>query len=482
MSDRRGEAKPGRAGLLGDPVNRLGFGGLALLLVLGAIIAPLPTLVLVIAGLALLLLLHWWPTSGLIVLLAATHFTRFDAEIGPVNVRAEQAALVLVAGVLFVQVLAQRRPIWLDLPGLCALAWFGVNALATVINAPDPGDSVRHIIRLGMMAVTYVVAVNLLRTRKQWWTLFWVFLGLALAQALFGLLARVIYSFGVNIGVQTSNVLPIPVPYGTLEEGNMFGSQSAAWLLAFLCLLMVQPRPFIWKRAALLAAIGVTGLATALSFSRGAWLALGIGLAVWFVTYRASRRIQIERGGLLLLGLPLVLIVSLILSQVLPTSMPLVARLRSLFAAFTSALNDQTFGNRLADIVQAVSDWQQHPLIGWGPGTFFQLYGQRWGSDAWIANQLARTLQETGLLGLLAFGGFVGGVLWIGWRAIGRLDNRLSRAALLGLWLGFITLMVAYQSTDGTWLAYMWVHAALLVSGARLLREQIAPGDALCRR
>jgi hypothetical protein len=75
-------------------------------------------------------------------------------------------------------------------------------------------------------------------------------------------------------------------------------------------------------------------------------------------------------------------------------------------------------------------------------------------------------------LGLLAFGGFVGGVLWIGWRAIGRLNDRLSRAALLGLWLGFITLMVAYQSTDGTWLAYMWVHAALLVSGARLLSEK----------
>jgi O-antigen ligase len=171
---------------------------------------------------------------------------------------------------------------------------------------------------------------------------------------------------------------------------------------------------------------------------------------------------------LLILALPLVLLIVIVLIQSLPTSVPLVTRLRSL----TTALTDPTFSNRLADIEQALLDWRRHPLIGWGPGTFIQFYGTRWGTDAWIANQIARTLQETGLLGLLSFGGFLAGVLWIGSRPLGRPIDPLSRAALLGLWVGFVVLQVAYQSTDGTWLAYMWVHAALLVSGARLLRQE----------
>lgn len=457
----------GRAVFSGRLWDRLWLAGLGVLLCLGAIVAPLPTLLLTLGTVGLLLLLRWWPMSGLVLLLVAAHFTRFKAEIGPVSVRAEQVAVLVVAGVLFLQVLGQRRPVRLDLPGLCALTWFGANVLATVINAPDPGDSVRHIFRLGLMALTYVVIVNLLRTPRQWWTLFWWFLGLAFAQDLFGLVARVVYSFGVNIGVQVSNVLPIPVPYGTLEEGNIFGSQSAVWLLAFMSLFLGLPRTQTRRRGILVASMGVVSLAVLLSFSRGAWVALLIGTGMLFVAYRSNRRIRYERVGLLLIGLPLAALVFMVLLQTLPTSFPLIARLRSL----TTALTDITFNNRLADIAQAVSDWRQHPLIGWGPGAFFQLYGTRWGSDAWIANQTARTLQETGLVGSLAFWGFLGGVLWTAWRSLRRMVDPVGRAALLGLEAGLITLLVAFQSTDGTWLAYMWIHAALLVTGARLLTK-----------
>jgi O-antigen ligase len=123
----------------------------------------------------------------------------------------------------------------------------------------------------------------------------------------------------------------------------------------------------------------------------------------------------------------------------------------------------------MADLSQAISDWTLHPVVGWGPGTFKQMYGERWGTEAWIANQSARTLQETGIVGLAAIWGFFGSVMAIGFSALRRPLDRWSRGAVLGLLVGFIVLLIAFQATDGTWLAYIWLHAGLLVSGARLL-------------
>lgn len=251
----------------------------------------------------------------------------------------------------------------------------------------------------------------------------------------------------------------------------MFGSQSAAWLLAFLGVLLAAPRTQKRLRAIAWIAIGIMVTGVLLSLARGAWVALLIGLAIYFVLHKPSPRSQITRSGLLLLGGPLLLIALIVIVQDLPATVPLAARLKS----FTTAFTDQTFGNRMADAIQAIEDWLIHPLIGWGPGTFFQIYGQRWGTDAWIANQTVRTLQETGAVGLLAFWGFLGSVLWIGARALRRLPETLGRGALLGLGTGFVALLAAFQATDGTWLAYMWLHAALIVSGARLLAHQPEP-------
>lgn len=447
----------------------LGLGGLGLVLCAGAIFFPLPTALLALAGLGLTAMLRWWPTSGLVLLVVASHFTRFRAELGPVSVRPEHVAVLVVLGVLFLQVLVQRRPVLLDVPVLFALAWFAVNVIATLVNAPDPADSLRHIFRLGLMVLTYLTIINLVRTPRQWWTLFWVFLGLALVQDSYGIIARLVYPLGINIGVQVTNVLPTPVPYGTLEEGNMFGSQSAVWMVAFLALLLAHPKEPRRRRFVLALAVCITALATLLSLSRGAWVALAVGLALLFVWNEPSRQRRYSRAGLLMLGTPLVLIVLFALFQVLPATPPLMARMRSL----TAALSDQTFGNRMADMAQAVSDWAEHPLLGWGPGTSFQLYDQRWGTDAWIANQTARTLQETGIAGLIMFWGFLGSVLWIAARAIPKVTAWSGRAALVGLAIGLITLQIAFQSTDGTWLSYMWIHCALLASGARLLvRDQ----------
>jgi glycosyltransferase involved in cell wall biosynthesis/O-antigen ligase len=443
--------------------------GAGIILGAGAVFGPLPALALVAGLLFMLLLWQTWPTSGMALLIAASLLSHYKADIGNISVRAEHVAILLVGAMWAWVVLVHRRPFRVGWPGLFALAWLGLNVAATIFHAPDPADSLRHIIRLGLMVAAYLVGVNLLRTWRQWWAAFGWFLALALAEDLFGLLARALYESGINLGVQVAWNLAHPVPYGTLEEGNMFGSHSAAWFVVFLALFMAQPRLSTRWRLPLLAALAVTGLSTVLSFSRGAWVAFLVGLGLLYVFYGVRSRGQYIRGTVLALGAPFLVIGLVMLIQVLPASMPLAARLRT----FTNLVNDPTVTARLEDAALGLMDWAVHPWLGWGPGTFYQLHGIRNWEPAWLANQTVRTLQETGVLGLLAHLGFVLSLTWTAVRGIRRAATLHARAALLGLLIGFWVLQVSFQATDGTWLAAVWVHAALLASGARLVGDRL---------
>jgi len=453
--------------------------GVGIVLGAGSVFGPLPAALLMITLLGMLMLLRGWPASGMVLLIGAAMLTHFKADVGPVSVRPEHVTVLLVGALLLWQLVFHQRPFRLDWPAIFALTWFGLNVAATVLNAPDPGDSLRHIFRLSLMVTTYIVGINLLRTPRQWWAALRWFLLLAFAEAVFGLVALLLYSFGINLGVQTAWVLTHPVPYGTLEEGNMFGSHAAAWLIIFLSLFLARSAQFTSIKLKLsglslplLSGIAVTGLATLLSFSRGAWLALLVGLALLFVYYSPRSRGQYLRGTLLALGGPFLVVSLLLLIQALPESVPLAARLHT----FTTVANDPTVNSRLGNYYVGLLDWAVHPWLGWGPGTFYQLHRIRNWAPAWLSNQVVRTLQETGIFGLLAYGGFVVALLWAavcGIRCASK--DPYGRAALLGLVLGFVVLQVAYQATDGTWLAAMWVQAALLASGARLIgNRQIA--------
>jgi hypothetical protein len=48
----------------------------------------------------------------------------------------------------------------------------------------------------------------------------------------------------------------------------------------------------------------------------------------------------------------------------------------------------------------------------------------------------------------------------------------MDRGILLGLIISYgVLLGLAYQSTDGIWLAASWVHAGLIAAGTRVLTQ-----------
>lgn len=74
-----------------------------------------------------------------------------------------------------------------------------------------------------------------------------------------------------------------------------------------------------------------------------------------------------------------------------------------------------------------------------------------------------RLLQETGIIGVITFVGFLFTLTLPAIKTSAMLTESLDRAALLGLIIGYLVLLgIAYQSTDGIWLAASWVHAGLI--------------------
>ncbi|MCC7354839.1 MAG: O-antigen ligase family protein [Anaerolineae bacterium] len=427
-----------------------------------------PLILLFVALIVFLIVLMGWPVLTVVLLAAAALLTRYKLEFGEFSMRAEHVAAVGVAFLGTWQLVRWRRRLVITTPGVFALGWLATNLAATMLNAPDPGDSQRHTFRLFLVVLNFFLAVNLLQKPRQWRQAYRWFLFLGVAEAAFGLFALAMFPLGLNLGVQTAINLPYPVPYGTFEEGNLFGSHSAAWLLALLFLYLGGEPPSeraLLRRIVLSIGIGILGLAVLLSLSRGAWLGLLAGLLLVYIFHGHSRVGQMRRLTFVLIAGPVVISLLILALLFLPDSVPLIGRVRS----FAALGRDATFQGRLDDLPRALNDWSQHPIIGWGPGTYLQLHGRLRGSPAWLPNIILRTIQETGAVGLVLFAGYVLALLVSTIGASRLVRGPDDRAMLLGLAVGYCALLVSYQATDGTWLAAPWLHTGLLMAGTRAL-------------
>jgi O-antigen ligase len=274
----------------------------------------------------------------------------------------------------------------------------------------------------------------------------------------------------VNLGVQVAWNFTEPIPYGTFEEGNLFGSHSASWAIILLMVIFAAERVHDSRKRQLLrmAGLGVLLLALLLSLSRAAWIMFLAGATLVVIFEYRNAWVQANRFILAMVALPLLIFGLLSITPYLPASLPFVNRLQS----FLNLGFDATFSARLSDWSMALEDWAQRPLTGWGPGSFYAIHGVLRAHPAWISNLSVRLLQETGVIGLVAFGGFLATLLLPAVKTLRRGLDLMDRGILLGLIISYgVLLGLAYQSTDGIWLAASWVHAGLIAAGTRVLTQ-----------
>jgi O-antigen ligase len=257
----------------------------------------------------------------------------------------------------------------------------------------------------------------------------------------------------------------VAVPYGSLYEPNLFGAYTACIAVLFLAMYTIDEQ----HRLGPLICFIIASAATGLSLSRAALVALAVG-SVW-VFWKARKNKVAERNRLssLLPVTALILVMGITL-----VGGELQKRFSSLY---TEGLQEETALVRYVVIYEALADFPTHPLLGSGTASLqlsfdWAEYLPDWSNEkAWVPNVFVRILHDTGLFGLAIFLGFVVS-LWVRIRRNLRGWNT-QIPVLVGLTAGALVYCVSFQFTDGTILAFSWIHLGFLATASVLMD---APG------
>jgi hypothetical protein len=442
----------------------------------------------------------------------ATGIDRFIVRVESTNFRVE----LLVGGVALLAVVALLgSAAWcaLGLIEWALLAWLALSLASSILFSPQPSDSIKLTVLLAGLVVIFLATVMLLRSREGvfWCALLWVAIGSGVV--LLGLVQGLLFTFfGITKGMHFNRTYEdgifsaIPMVTGTVWEPNLFGSYSlavAAMAAGLAFAPQLSSRAWQW-RLHLATAIGFAGVVV--SMTRTVWLVAAVVVvvltlsAIRFGFLRLDLRVSRLAAGIGT-GVVVGLLVALTLPKISwktdnPGAMTLVevaeragrgVRGEPIEGAADgsqvqreSALEDRA--GELAEVGQVPSllirqevminsfnGWLQRPLLGWGTGAYRHVFTIAPGAPNWIPNIFMHVLFDTGLVGLALFGGALG---LTGMRAMSSLRRPARRwttadFATYGLLLAWLSLLLTYQLTDGTWMGFTWVLMAMLVAAGR---------------
>jgi hypothetical protein len=256
--------------------------------------------------------------------------------------------------------------------------------------------------------------------------------------------------FGSEFGVAVGQYGDIPAPYGLQFEPNLLGSYCGALSVMMLVMYLYDRR--FW----FLVGYGVTLVGMAISLSRGA---LGATLiAFLLVAVFGWRHGLLTRKAMFSLAKATLCALLGVLPVVLPHYTERFSPVD--IADPTSDPNTLTTALRLG---AAIDEVLTHPILGGGTSSFqlafdWQSMGEDWQDQGWIGNTELRVLHDTGLAGLAVFIGFVVSLL----RGSRRVLKHESNPELVALLASAVVYCISFQATEGTLLAFPWVHAGLI--------------------
>jgi O-antigen ligase len=355
---------------------------------------------------------------------------------------------IFVVGCLIQTQICFRRPpaaFWWFFAYLC------IDVVLGGMQEDRYSDEVFRLLAVSVqMTVLLWLACNLLRYE-------YIVKGAMISLALSCLLVAVLQRFGVGEAVEVSN-------YGREARFTTFGQNAneQAYILGLGLLAMIhltygpnesliRPRWLVWPVFVfMVAAIVQTG-------SRGSTLALGAGLAVYFMQVGAARMggMQFIRNMAILAAALGVVLALTFLSET--------ARLR-----WERTIQSGHTAGRMFLFSLAGDMIEEKPLFGWGPARNRAELYQRSGevSEGDFQNTALHVLAEAGIFGAFPF--LVGCFLWVRAAWLGR-NGPLG---ILPFAMTATTLMVCLT---GTWVyrKQFWLVIALsLISGKLLIRAK----------
>ena len=422
----------------------------------------------IIAALVILLTVARWPYGSLVILVGMSAMPRFFVELLGWKARPEHFAVVIVCLAVCIWFARSNVKIRLEAPDYWVLAYVAMNYISSAFGSSSPSETLRWALLNNLAVFPYFLIRLLVRDTGTLRKAFWILLAIGVAESAYGILCYVSHeTLGTTAGVEVGQYLTdVAAPYGSLAEANIFGAYTGCTAVLALAIYLTAER-----RLGYLICFFVGALATVLSFSRAALVALVV-VTAW-VGWKARHASEEHRSNAAIL----LVAVGLILLIVVPAVGGVVQeRFLGLFSQ--GRLGEESTIGRLIEVQEALQEFSEHRLIGTGTaslqlsfdwGKYVSDWNDRTGNRSWVGNISVRILHDSGLLGMTTFLGFLAS---LGWRIRLSLRGRSSQIPMLvALLAGALLYAISFQATDGSLSAFPWVHLGLLASAALLLKE-----------
>lgn len=339
----------------------------------------------------------------------------------PASIFAMNWALAVLLGVWVLAAQGDERRRFAD--ALLPLApWIAASLIAWAVAGPLPLKNLRFLFAwlTYPLAVTFFPAMD----RRRF---LWLFFAMLAATCLVGLVQHANGSKWIELGAcrmgdagYTGGVKQFWCGFkgGTRARGFFYTPMTYAAVVLYGLLVAVW-----WgmreKRKAVAALVVLFAVGLAVTSSRNAWVGLLAGLP-----FLAGTRKQALVMGAAVLAMVIVV------AAVSPA-------VRSRLSSFETVSDDPrtSTGARMFLWKDAVAQFTERPVTGWGPGTFHQNVIARHPEVKLLStkhahNSYLQALAETGVLGLA---GMLATWLWLGLRAVRRGGaGRLGLAVLAG--------------------------------------------------
>lgn len=351
------------------------------------------------------------------------------------------------------------------------LAFLLVNIAAAYLNSPVGRVSLRQTIILGYRAATFYLVIAVMLQHPTWRTRFpGYFQAILVFQVLSSSIAIPLYSFQRTPFVQ-------PKPGGGLSIVGFFQESNITGIFV-LCILALTLSQWVFNRRArhLIVALAVGLVGLLLSYTRSAWLGLGVVLASLGLFLFARSSWRVKRAYVrTLLGLLVFLTLAtggILLYSALVHPLPLAERLLEIVDT-----SGHSVTGRFARWQEALVIWNQHPWIGTG---FLSYQAVSTSGSGWLFNFLLQSIHDSGLLGTLFLVLIYLSLLYYPWRAYAAANNPDDKAILLGYILAQIALYFTALFSAYTWSAFAWVllglstgHSLIILRGLDGRREPV---------
>jgi hypothetical protein len=389
------------------------------------------------------LLVVRWPSSAIVELIIAGLIPRWFTKIHELNVKPEHVVAAACCGVLLIRICVGSHK-WerFEKLDVLLLAFLAANYISSSLYSPVVGLTLRWALLQTIACAPYFLIRQFVRTREQMDKVMTWYRWIGAGEAVFGIVCYYSHVFiGTGVGITFFNYLGfIPGVHGSLWEPNIFGSFCACVAVMFLYyyLALSQSQEMKKRNRWNLVGLGLATIGISFSLARQAWVCFVFvgGMILFF--HLGRKGIRRKRMVFLVVGL-----------------------LGALIAAILAMNAEQS---ERVDIAL-------HPIVGLGSSSFQLLYlgvddSYQGVSDAWLGTLGFRILHDTGIIGTVLLGWFIINLALRTWRVQRR--RKIKDAALGALSSAAVVMLIAYQLTDASVLAFTWVHLGLVVTALRL--------------